>query len=47
MCTAEESKELYDLLEKAGANVHISWSQQGHQLTLQEVKEAAKWYEES
>ncbi|KAB2492898.1 alpha/beta hydrolase [Priestia endophytica] len=47
MCTAEESKELYDLLEKAGANVHISWSQQGHQLTLQEVREAAKWYEES
>ncbi|MED3728496.1 hypothetical protein [Priestia filamentosa] len=47
MCTAEESKEIYDLLEKAGANVQISWLQQGHHLTVQEVREAAKRYEES
>lgn len=47
MCTAEELKELYDLLEKEGANVQISWLQQGRALTVQEVREAAKRYEES
>ncbi|HEO8419695.1 TPA: alpha/beta hydrolase [Yersinia enterocolitica] len=44
ICSAEESKELQSLLEKANANVEMHWENRGHQLTAQEVEAAAKWY---
>lgn len=43
LCPATESEDLYELLQGAGANVHIHWEQQGHQLTLGEVEAAAQW----
>lgn len=45
ICAAEESEELYSLLEQAGADVTLSWENKGHQLTLNEVQTAASWYE--
>ena len=45
ICPAKESEELYDLLNNAGANVELYWENNGHQLTLNEVEAAAKWYE--
>lgn len=44
ICSPEESDELKNLLEKAGANVEIFWDNFGHQLTTSEVKAAHKWY---
>lgn len=46
ICSAEESEELYTLLNQAGANVTLIWENKGHQLTLNEVKAASSWYEE-
>ncbi|MFK2825136.1 alpha/beta hydrolase [Bacillus sp. B190/17] len=40
-----ESVELQSLLEKAQANVELHWENRGHQLTMEEVEAAAKWYE--
>mgnify|MGYP001170028373 CR=1 FL=1 len=45
MCPPEESQELKDLLEKAHADVTIFWENRGHQLTMNEVEEAKKWYQ--
>lgn len=45
ICPAKESEDLYDLLNHAGANVELHWENNGHQLTLNEVETAAKWYE--
>lgn len=44
LCTAEESKELVELLVEAGAEVDIHWEYSGHQLTGTEVQAAAQWY---
>jgi len=44
MCTKEESMELESLLKAAGANVETAWFTFGHQLTMQEVQEAKKWF---
>lgn len=44
MCTKEESLELERLLRQAGAKVETAWFNYGHQLTLQEVQEAKKWF---
>ena len=44
ICPAEESKELYSLLENAGANVELHWENGGHQLTLGEVEAAGIFY---
>ncbi|MEO2075988.1 MAG: alpha/beta hydrolase [Bacillus sp. (in: firmicutes)] len=46
ICPPQESEELQSLLEKANANVELHWENRGHQLTLQEVEAAAKWYHE-
>ncbi|RST77451.1 alpha/beta hydrolase [Siminovitchia acidinfaciens] len=45
MCPPEESKDLYDLLTGAHADVTVHWEHNGHQLTRTEVVEAAKSYE--
>jgi len=44
ICSADESKELYSLLEDANASVSIQWFNKGHQLSLEEIKTAEKWY---
>lgn len=44
MCTKEESLELESLLKQAGAKVETAWFNYGHQLTIQEIQEAKKWF---
>lgn len=44
LCPAEESKDLFTLLEKAGAKVELHWENHGHQLTIGEIKTAMNWY---
>ncbi|MCI3029900.1 alpha/beta hydrolase [Desemzia sp. C1] len=44
ICPAEESKELKELLESAGAEVEIDWGQNGHSLTQSEIEAARYWY---
>jgi phospholipase/carboxylesterase len=46
ICSAQESTELQLLLEQAHAKVEIHWENKGHQLTLDEIQAAAKWYQE-
>lgn len=45
ICSPEESVELQTLLTKANAAVELYWENRGHQLTMNEVEEARKWYE--
>jgi len=45
ICSPEESEELKSLLENAHAKVELHWESRGHQLTLDEVVAAAKWYQ--
>lgn len=45
ICPAQESEDLYTLLEKAGADVVLHWENMGHQLNLGEVEAAGKWYQ--
>ncbi|WP_166244840.1 alpha/beta hydrolase [Paenibacillus turpanensis] len=44
ICSPQETEELADLLQNAGASVHIHWEHAGHQLTGTEVAAAAEWY---
>ncbi|MFE8698764.1 alpha/beta hydrolase [Cytobacillus sp. FJAT-53684] len=44
ICSPEESVELQALFGKAGADVKLHWEERGHQLTMNEVEEARKWY---
>ncbi|MCM3727549.1 alpha/beta hydrolase [Neobacillus cucumis] len=44
ICSPLESKELLALLQDANALVELHWENRGHQLTREEVEEAAKWY---
>ncbi len=46
ICPSSESEDLKSLLEGANATVELHWENRGHQLTLDEVLAAAKWYEE-
>ena len=46
ICTREESTELQNLLEEAGASAELHWESAGHQLTMAEVKSAKSWYEQ-
>jgi phospholipase/carboxylesterase len=46
ICPSQESEDLKALLEGANASVQLHWENRGHQLTLDEVLAAAKWYEE-
>ncbi|RNF40162.1 alpha/beta hydrolase [Planococcus salinus] len=45
ICPAEESEELKELLEGAGAHVQLHWEHYGHQLTMPEVEAAKDWYD--
>ncbi|MBN3553591.1 alpha/beta hydrolase [Fictibacillus nanhaiensis] len=44
ICPPQETEELEQLLNKAGANVHLKWDNMGHQLSRAEVEEAAEWF---
>lgn len=46
ICPQQESVELQELLEGAGASVSVHWENRGHQLTMSEVQTAKQWYEE-
>ena len=39
----ENTKQLAAMLQKAGANVSLQWSEGGHQLTAPDVEEAKRW----
>src|SRR3954451_6912460 len=45
ICSPEESTELQSLLEQANAKVELHWENRGHQLTMEEVRAAAQWYQ--
>ncbi|RHW30912.1 alpha/beta hydrolase [Lysinibacillus yapensis] len=47
ICPQQESVELRELLEDAGASVEILWENHGHQLTMTEVQAAKQWYEKT
>lgn len=47
ICSATESEELQKLLDHAKATTHLHWENYGHQLTMQEVEAASKWYKEN
>ena len=44
ICPKEESLELQQLLQNAGAEIKLHWEHRGHQLTRAEVEAAAHWY---
>ncbi|WP_018708100.1 alpha/beta hydrolase [Siminovitchia fordii] len=44
ICPPSESKELEDLLKNANAKVEMYWENRGHQLTVEEVEAASRWY---
>jgi phospholipase/carboxylesterase len=39
----QETKNLFDLLEKAGANVSLQWQNSGHELTPRDIRAARDW----
>ncbi|MCA0968968.1 alpha/beta hydrolase [Halobacillus litoralis] len=44
ICPAQETVDLKELLEKAGADVTDHWERMGHRLTESEVMAGAEWY---
>jgi|SRR4051812_475072 phospholipase/carboxylesterase len=46
ICSPMESAELESLLKNANAKVELHWENRGHQLTMEEVEAAKKWYKE-
>lgn len=44
ICPAQESEDLKNFLENAGADVNLHWENHGHQLTMPEVEAAKVWY---
>jgi len=44
LCPPEESEDLMEILQNAGAHVQIHWEHHGHQLTRSEVEKAAEWF---
>ncbi|WP_026691161.1 alpha/beta hydrolase [Alteribacter aurantiacus] len=47
ICAPEETTELEKSLSQAGADVEVFWSTQGHQLTRDEIVNAATWYQKA
>lgn len=44
ICPAQETEELGELLQDAGASVETHWENYGHQLTQSEAEAAAQWF---
>ncbi|MDG4847546.1 alpha/beta hydrolase [Peribacillus frigoritolerans] len=47
ICPAEETEELNQLLQQAGATVEVQWENYGHQLTRSEVDAAGSWFQKN
>ncbi|MBT2618584.1 MULTISPECIES: alpha/beta hydrolase [unclassified Bacillus (in: firmicutes)] len=47
ICPAEETDELNQLLQQAGAAVNVHWENYGHQLTRSEVDAASSWFQKN
>ncbi len=47
MCAPQESEDLQQLLEGAGASVQLHWENNGHQLSRTEVVSAAAWFKQN
>lgn len=47
ICPQQESLELQQILDSAGASVEVHWEDRGHQLTMTEVQAAKQWYEQN
>ncbi|WP_044641598.1 alpha/beta hydrolase [Risungbinella massiliensis] len=45
ICPPEETEELEKLLQSTGAEVKVQWQSGGHQLTMPEIEQAAKWFQ--
>ena len=45
ICPPEESTDLKELLENAGATVELHWENSGHQLTGEEFADSRSWFE--
>lgn len=45
VCLPGEAEVLYRLFEEAGACVELYWEHEGHQLTTEEIKAGAAWYQ--
>ncbi|MGD7043865.1 alpha/beta hydrolase [Jeotgalibacillus proteolyticus] len=46
ICPPEETNDLTQLLENAGAQTEVFWHHNGHQLTQEEAAKAKQWYGE-
>lgn len=44
ICSSDETRELKQLLDNAGAEVTVHWETSGHQLTQSEAMKAAEWF---
>jgi predicted esterase len=45
LVSATETEQLTDLFRRSGANVELSWQNDGHTVTLEEAKAAKAWLE--
>lgn len=45
ICPAEETNELVDMLESAGASIEVFWGEAGHSLSKEELESAKLWYD--
>jgi len=39
----QEAEKLFGLFKSAGANVSVSWQESGHELIMEEIREAKEW----
>ncbi len=39
----QETKNLFNILQKAGADLSINWQKSGHNLILEEIRKAKDW----
>lgn len=47
ICAPQETEELNELLEGAGASIELLWERYGHQLSRSEIEAAKAWYEKT
>ncbi|TFB24022.1 alpha/beta hydrolase [Filobacillus milosensis] len=45
ICSSDEAEDLKRMLERADVSVDLYWTNQGHQLTSEEVEAAKQWYD--
>lgn len=47
LCPAQETRDLEELLDDAGAKVDVYWTNDGHQMIADEINASIQWYEEN